>query len=259
MANTVANVSTGKPAVAGAIWVAPLGTTLPTSASESLDVAFKCMGYVSEDGVVNENSPTVEAIKAWGGDAVLNTTTEKPDTFQYTLIEILNLYVLKYVYGDANVSGTLSTGITIKANNAVQAEYVIVIDMLLRGSALKRIVIPDATITEVGEITYTDDEAVGYNTTVTAMPDASGNTHYEYILQTPSITLSKTSVTITTSTGTTLTAVTVPAGQAVTWASSDTSVAEVTNGAITGVAAGSANITATFSGVTATCAVTVTA
>lgn len=178
--NTVANVSAAKPAVAGAIFVAPKGSTLPTTADGALDVAFKALGYVSEDGVVNANSPTVETIKAWGGDTVLTTTSEKPDTFQYTLLEVLNLEVLKYVYGDSNVSGTLQTGISINANNKVQAEYAIVIDMIMRGGVLHRIVIPDAAITEVGEITYKDDETVGYDTTVACMPDENANTHYEY-------------------------------------------------------------------------------
>lgn len=40
-------VSVGKPKVGGAIHWAPLGTTLPTSATESLNVAFKELGYVS--------------------------------------------------------------------------------------------------------------------------------------------------------------------------------------------------------------------
>lgn len=181
MANTVNNVSTGKPAVAGAISIAPIGTTLPTASDSSLAAAFKSLGYVSEDGTVNSNSPTVDTIKAWGGDTVLTTSSEKPDTFKFTLLEILNLDVLKLVYGSSNVTGALNTGVTVKANNAVQESWVVVIDMILRNNVIKRIVIPDASVTEVGDVNYKDDEAVGYETTLTCMPDSSGNTHYEYI------------------------------------------------------------------------------
>lgn len=178
-----ANVTTGKPQVTGAIYCAPLATTLPTDATTALNNAFKGLGYVSEDGLTNANSFDSENVKAWGGDTVDTIESNKVDTFKFKLLETLNADVIKAVFGSANVSGALSTGMTVKANAKEREAMSWVVEMILRGGILKRIVVPNAKISAIAEIVYKDNEATGYDVTITAFPDASGNTHYEYIKQ----------------------------------------------------------------------------
>ena len=131
--------------------------------------------------MTNSNSPESENIKAWGGVVVSSVQKEKTDTFKYMLIEALNVDVLKEVYGSDNVSGDLSSGIAIKANSKELPHHCLVIETVLKGGVLKRIVIHSGKVTAIDEITYNDGSVLGYGTTVTAFPNAADDTHYEYI------------------------------------------------------------------------------
>ena len=181
MSNNANNVAVGKPKVGGAVFVAPIGTSLPTDATSSIAAAFNDLGYISDSGVVNSNTMETQSFKAWGGDPVYDALTGKTDTYKMTFIEATNLDVLKVVYGSDNVTGTLESGITIKANSKDQASQSFCIDTVLRDGTLKRIVIPNGKVTAVGDITYNDSTLVGYETTISAYPDSQGNTHYDYV------------------------------------------------------------------------------
>lgn len=174
------NVTVSKPKIGGAVYRAPLGTALPTDATAELNAAFVALGYISEDGLTNANSPSSDKIKAWGGDTVHTYQTEKDDTFQFKLIEALNEEVIKAVYGDSNVNGSVKEGLTLKANSSAAEDCSWVVEMVLN-NVLKRVVVPCAKITELGDIVYADEEALGYDVTLTATADAAGNTHYEYM------------------------------------------------------------------------------
>lgn len=178
------NVTTAKPRIGGAVFRAPIGTPLPTDAVSELDGAFKDLGYVSEEGLRNNNSMESSTSKAWGGATVIAMETGKVDTFALTLLECTNIDTLKSAYGDDNVSGTLETGITIRANSKEQDPHAYVFDMIYKGGILKRIVVPNATLTNLGEITYNDRTAVSYAETLSAVPGFDdGDTHKEYLIK----------------------------------------------------------------------------
>ena len=179
--NTSSNVTAGKPNIGGAIWQGDATATLPTDALAALGSGFKCLGYISDDGLTASNSPNATPVKAWGGDTVLTILGDKSDQFSFKLIEVLNLDVLKTVFGEENVTGDLENGITVKANASDLDEHSYVIDMVMRDNVIKRICIPSAKVTSIGDVVYSDGEAVGYDVTIDCYPDGAGNTHYEYL------------------------------------------------------------------------------
>lgn len=183
MANTTANVSQAKPNTAGAIHVAPIASvqTLPASTSDALDATiYKCLGYITDEGLKNNDTVNPEKVKAWGGDVVLITKNGKEDTFAFSLMESKNANTLKFIYGENNV--TISNDeIHVQSKDIGPDEYVVVIDMILRGGTAKRIVIPDGQVQELGEVSYVDNDAIKYPVTISAMQDSTGTSHHEYI------------------------------------------------------------------------------
>ncbi len=174
-------VTAAKPQVGGAVYRAPLGTTLPVTASEDLAAAFVALGYNTDEGVTRSFDLDTENVKAWGGDIVLTLDNGKTETFKFSMLDAHSVEALKMVHGDTNVSGSaLETGISVTSNNAEKTPAVYVIDMIEKGNTLHRIVIPNGVVTELEDITYVDSEPIAYGVTITAMADSSGNTAYEY-------------------------------------------------------------------------------
>jgi len=71
----------------GEIYVAPVGTTLPTNATSEPDAAFDLVGGVSEDGVKRTPSRDVSDVKDWRGDSVRDLQTGAKVDFSFTMLE----------------------------------------------------------------------------------------------------------------------------------------------------------------------------
>lgn len=173
-------VTPAKPAVGGGVMTAPLTATLPTAA-DSTATEFTSLGYISDAGVVRSIQKDTEVVKAWGGDVVLVLNKSKTENFKFVLLNGTDPNVLKLVNGDGNVTGSaLETGISAKSNNNSDGGHEFVIDMIEDANTLHRICIPKGVVTNVGDVTYVDSAAIGYEITITAIADSSGYTCYEY-------------------------------------------------------------------------------
>ena len=175
------NVTPGKPRVGGAIFYAPTGTTLPTDASTDLDSAFISVGNISEDGVSNGMSKDTEKIYAWGGKVVLIVTKSVDDEFSFSMLDTKDANAKAIIFGSSNVETDSTTGmITSKVSADDPDTFSWVIDMILTDDTLKRIVVPQAQVSEIGDIEYQDGDVTKYEVTLSCLEDDDGYTHYEY-------------------------------------------------------------------------------
>lgn len=185
-----ANVTFSKPGTSanksGYIWVAPLGTTIPTDAAAELGPAFVGLGYLSEDGLTEPASfEPGDDIVAAGGDTVAQADPTFSKTWTGTCIEALNEDLLKVAYGSTNVTVTpaaTSDGlITIKEQAGDIEHHVIVIDEMLKGGRRRRNVMADATFLITGDISHVHTALVNFEFTITAYPTAGQPAQTQYI------------------------------------------------------------------------------
>ncbi|MET7741980.1 hypothetical protein [Streptomyces sp. NPDC005385] len=171
------NVLTGKPLATGGVLVAPLASTAPTDAKTALNAAFKGVGYIGEDGLTETADRSTDKVKAWGGDVVKVVQTDYAVTYTFTVIETLNVEALKLVYGASNVTTTAATSTTgtlqsVKLNSDTLPRQSFVFEVK-DGDARIRIYVPNGQVTEIGEVTYSDEDVIATEVTVEAYRDST--------------------------------------------------------------------------------------
>lgn len=159
-------------AVTGAVYLAPLGTTLPTDSSTALDEAFENVGYLSEDGITETPEEDTTEIRAWqNGDIVRRVLTSHEIQYGFTMIES-NEHSLKAYYGNYSAGDIQITGEQLP-------RQCMVIETIDEGQ-IRRRVVPVAQVTERGEVSLTNSDATGFEVTITGYPDDNGVKVYIY-------------------------------------------------------------------------------
>ena len=157
-------------AIDGVVAYAPTSAPAPTDAESSLDTAWRDVGYISEDGIVEARERSTENIIAWQrADVVRTVVTEASITVQFVMIET-NPNSIELFYG-APIN-TVDGSVEINPANSGGRRSV-VIDYV-DGDKKVRMYLPSAEVTEIGETTVASGQAVGYDVTLTGYPGPDG-------------------------------------------------------------------------------------
>lgn len=172
----------------GAIKHAPVGTTLPNlssiaAAGVALDEAFKGDEYVSEDGLTLAPSTSTTDIKDWSGSVVRKVLESFDGTLSWTMIST-NAGSLGVAFGEENIetqdaSATHGNQVAAKLGPHLPKEQSWVF-LMKDGDARIVIVVPKGQVTEVGEVNFASNAAVGWNVKLSCYPDSTGDSIYVY-------------------------------------------------------------------------------
>ena len=169
---TNTNIFSAEPLATGVVFVAPVGTAGPTTATSALNAAFVDLGYTGTDGFNEKNDRKIDLKRSFGGAVVKVLQTDYSASLEFTFMESLNANVLKAVFGASNVQitpATSSTGTLIQVNKnrrklSPQAWVIDTWDDEL-GSKYRNYA-PNAQVTTVADIKVVHTDVIEYKITL---------------------------------------------------------------------------------------------
>ena len=183
MANSSkANIALSKTKVTGVVFVGDKTSKLPTDGTTALDTTFTNVGYISDDGIENDTGIKTTDVIEMGGRTVLTVISSYSETYGFTMDET-NATALALRYGTSNVKTGTDGEITIDHAMPTGDSLPIVIEIPMTNGKIKRILIPEASLSDVEKIKYSSGDAIGYGVTFSAnaSDQINGATSREWI------------------------------------------------------------------------------
>lgn len=179
MQNDKDNITIGLPKPGGALFWAPAGTVLPTSADVALNAAFVNLGYVTEDGLTSTVAEDGDDIKAWGPETVGRSQTGYAKTYVFNLLETAREAALQFVYGVDNVTIDEDGNIAIDETGDALPRGILVCDTLQNNGGatprIKRQILGDAQFNDrSGDQVHNNSDPVNFPVSVAAYKTAIG-------------------------------------------------------------------------------------
>lgn len=179
--NDTKYVSTTRGVKGGYFFFAPAGSAVPTDIETPLDAAYKCGGFIGEDGFTESLDGDSDSMTDMNGDTVDTSSGAKTETCAATLIS-MDENALSIQYGSANVDSSNSKYIKVSHDwSKAEEELSIVFELVLKNGRRWRKVVPACKVTELGEFTGNSTTLAGREVTFTYLVGADGAGCVDYL------------------------------------------------------------------------------
>jgi hypothetical protein len=171
----------------GSIWIAPVGSTLPTNISGSLNAAFYDLGYISEDGISLASGADVTDIAAFQSLLpVRKVVTGRTFDLSFTVREWSAEAVVFAFGGGEIVENAGVYTFTPPAAGEALYERALVAEWV-DGSKSYRLVIPRGVVSESVETTIARDAAADLPITFSVLATDEATPGYYLISDDPAL------------------------------------------------------------------------
>ncbi len=175
MSNTASEIMVG---ASGQVYVAPVGTVGPTTATAPLDVAWKDLGFLTEDGVEFDPGIDLNEIMAWQAQyAVRKDIVGRTLNLGFTMLQ-WNEQTLPFALGGAKVvavtAGTPAVTtftLTPSADGATDQRAMLV--EWRDGTKNYRLHVIKGTVDDLGGFTLAKSDASGLEVTYSVQAETS--------------------------------------------------------------------------------------
>lgn len=163
----------------GNVYVAPPGTTLPSTATQSLNAAFEAVGYVDEDGVELSPNVSLEDIMAWQSKIAVKTVLDTVEfEVKFNMLQT-NVVAWELFFFNETFSNNFGEGKLTLSSNPPSQEKALIVEWEDDEGDQTRIVLPRAVLSDRESIKLDRKSATMTGVTFKVL-DNSGTIGYVY-------------------------------------------------------------------------------
>jgi hypothetical protein len=160
----------------GEIYIAPVGTALPTTATGSLNAAFVGLGFVTTDGVALSVAPEIQEIASWQSRTPTRRELISQTVTATFVLQQFDENTVPFAFGGGTVTNPSGSNYRYELPTSGSLDERAMIIDAVDGSIVQRWIIPRGSVTDAVETSFQRTQESQLPISFAAAAPADGST-----------------------------------------------------------------------------------